>query len=89
MKKENSHITIIAKTWPGAEFYYNTKSAHAVSRSSADRICRACNEYKYKLGDGEIWHVYTIDQYEKAYAIAQVQRGRIYKGTIKMYSPIM
>ena len=82
-------MTIIAKTQPGREFIYNAKSAHKVSKASAAYICKICNEYKYRLNNDEKWHVYEIDAYDAAADIATIQHGRVCKGTVKMYSPIM
>lgn len=82
-------MTIIAKTTEGKEYLYSVKSAHKVSKASADYICKICNEYKYRLKNGEKWHVYDVDTYESAYDVALLQRGSVYKGIVKMYSPIM
>lgn len=82
-------MTIIAKTKPGAEFTYSVKSAHAVSKASAEYIRDICNQYKYRLREGETWHIYDVDEYDHAYDVAQVQHGRVYRGIVKMYSPIM
>lgn len=82
-------MTIIAKTKAGEEYMYSAKSAHKVSKASATYICEVCNEYKYRLNGGEKWHVYEIDNYSYASDIAEVQHGRVYKGIVKMYSPLM
>lgn len=82
-------MTIIAKTTEGKEYLYSVKSAHKVSKASADYICKICNEYKYRLKEGEKWNIYDIDAYENAYEVALQQHGRVYKGIVKMYSPIM
>ena len=82
-------MTIIAKTRQGSEYLYSAKSAHAVSKASAEYIRDICNQYKYRLNDGETWHIYDVDMYDIAYNVAQVQRGRVYRGIVKMYSPIM
>ena len=82
-------MTIIAKTQPGREFIYNAKSAHKVSKEKALYICETCNEHKYRLNAGEKWKVYEIDEYSQAYDYALQQHGRVYKGIVKMYSPIM
>ena len=82
-------MTIIAKTRQGSEYLYSAKSAHKVSKASAEYIRDICNKYKYRLNDGEIWHIYDVDMYDNAYDVAQMQHGRVYRGIVKMYSPIM
>ena len=82
-------MTIIAKTTEGREFMYSSRSAHAVPKASARKICDICNEYKYRIEDGEKWHIYEIDEYDKANYFASIQHGRVYRGVVKMYSPCM
>lgn len=77
-------MKIIAKTIKGQEFCYNARSARKVSAASAEKICKIVNEYKYLLGtnDGEIWHVYDIDCYSKAWDYAQYQAFTIRNGVV-------
>ena len=82
-------MTIIAKATKGHEYLYSAISAHRVSKRSAAYICRICNSVRYRLKDGERWHVYEIGDYGYPYDVAQTQYGSVYKGTVKMYSPIM
>lgn len=69
----------------GQEFMYRRSSAHSVPASSADIICKALNDARYKLQDGYTWHVYDCGWYERDYTNAGLQRffrrkGRIYEG---------
>lgn len=82
-------MTIIAKTRKGQEYLYSAISAHKVSKASAAYICKICNECKYRLKEGETWHIYDVDPYSYAHDVAETQHGRVYRGTVKMYSPIM
>lgn len=77
---------MIAKTIAGKEFVYSRNSAHAVAKSSAQKICDALNRTRYNLKDGEIWHVYDMGQYERDYTAAGYQKfaqrkGRLYSTT--------
>lgn len=67
---------MIAKTLKGKEFCYASRSAYSVPDRSADEICGALNACKYKLGEGEVWHVYECGEYERKYTYAGVQRIR-------------
>ena len=75
-------ITIIAKTHPGEEFVYSSRSAHKAPKASANRIRDILNKCHHKLDDGEIWHVYNVDSYCMAYAHAQYQRFSIRNGHV-------
>ena len=79
-------MTIIAKTHTGTEYLYSASSAFSVSKRSAKEICRTLNAHRYRLNNGETWHVYEIDQYDAAYTVAQNQRCTIRKGMVKIYS---
>lgn len=48
----------VAITTPGTEYLYKGSSAHSVSCASAEKILSVLNRVRYKLKDGEIWHVY-------------------------------
>lgn len=73
---------IIAKTIVGKEFVYSRKSAHAVSAAGAAEICKTLNENKYKLGEGEKWHVYEIGPWEMEYCGAAYQSFTRRKGYV-------
>lgn len=77
-------MLIIAKTWEGAEFYYYSKTAHAVSKASATKICKILNEFKYQIAEEEHekWFIYDIGLYDTAYDYAKTQAFRIRKGIV-------
>jgi len=77
-------MKIVAKSIKGQEFLYNAKSAHRVSERSANLICKALNEAKYNLKEGEVWHVHDIDRYDTAYQYVDYQaftrrNGKLYE----------
>ena len=65
---------MIAKTIAGREYVYSATSAHAVSEKSAEVICRALNDARWQLKDGEAWHVYERGWYEDNYTGAAYQK---------------
>lgn len=75
-------MKVIAKTIKGREFMYNPRSARKVSERSALKILSIVNEYKWNLKDGEIWHLYDVDQYDAAFDYAQYQSFTIRKGIV-------
>lgn len=77
-------MLILALAVKGKEFIYKPKTAHQVSKSSAEKIKNALNKINYKIkNDNEIWHIYEIDQYSIAYNWAISQRFTVYKGVLK------
>lgn len=79
-------MTILAKAIEGKEFLYNPRSAHEVSKAGADYIVQVLNEYRYQLKDGEVWHVYEIDEYDQiAYVCACGQKFTRRKGIVKEF----
>ena len=73
---------MIAKTIAGKEFTYSRESAHAVSNAGAEAICRALNEKRWGLKDGQVWHVYDCGWYEQEYTGAAYQQFIRRKGAI-------
>ena len=53
----------IAITNIGTEFMFKKSSMIAVPTSSAEKIAEALTKVKYKITDGEKWHVYENDSY--------------------------
>lgn len=51
-------MKIIAKAQKGKEFLYNLDSAGFAPDSSAQKMADDMNKANYKLGPGEVWHVY-------------------------------
>lgn len=66
-------MLVIAKSAEGHEFMYKASTAHKVSKASADMICKALNDIKYKLNPGEVWHVHEVSGYENAAIYAETQ----------------
>ena len=76
-------MIILAKTWPGKEYIYKTRSARKVSKKSADYILQVVNKYKFDLGDNEIWCKYEIDEYDTvAFIYASNQSFTVRKGIV-------
>ena len=72
---------VIAKACKGAEYLFSKHSVHAVPASSAQRIADALNGAKFRLKDGEVWHVYDYDPFLHEYAEFQkfyINRGRLF-----------
>lgn len=76
-------MKIVAKSIEGQEFFYSKKSAHKVPNASASIICKALNDAKYKLNDGEVWFVHDIDKYDSAYEYAETQAFSRRNGAIR------
>ena len=79
-------MKMIAKTIEGQEFCYDANTAHKVSERSAEIICAALNEQRWKLKDGQVWHVYDCGWYEAEYTAAAYQsferrKGGLYERT--------
>lgn len=72
--------TIIARTIEGQEFLYSLKSAHGVAKAKATEVCEVLNSLRWKLQPGEVWHIYTVDDWEKAFYIAEDQRFVYHRG---------
>ena len=83
---ENKPIMVVAKSAKGHEFLYSARSAHKVSKASANAICKALNEAGYHLNDGEVWHVHQVDKYDNAWVYAHAQEFRVRKGVIQRWA---
>ena len=57
---------LIAKTLIGKEFIHSRSHAYFADKD-ADDICETLNKTKYKLKEGECWHVYDFDYGQTAY----------------------
>lgn len=73
---------MIAQGIKGAEFFYNRTTAHWVPKTSAEAICKALNDARYKLEEGRIWQVYDCFEYELNYTEAGCQSFRRRNGRI-------
>ena len=72
--------TILAITHPGREYSYKLFTAHSVPKSSANRIRDALNAARFRLKDGEIWHVYELSKWDLCHMTPpsfRINRGRI------------
>ena len=70
---------LIAKTRIGKEFMHSRSDAYFANKN-ANRICDALNETKYKLKEGECWHVYDFDYGQTAYVeqvITLTEAGKV------------
>ena len=67
-------MKIVAITTEGQEFKRKFRTAHKVSNSGAEKICKILNHIRYNLNaHTEKWWVYDIDQYDIEYAYAMTQ----------------
>lgn len=76
-------MTVLAKAKVGSEYLYVINSAHKVPKASARKIMDILNDVRWNLKDGEIWHMYEIDEYCPGYTYAATQRFSIRKGIVK------
>lgn len=70
---------LIAKTMVGKEYMHSRSHAYFADKH-ADQICAALNKARYKLKDGECWHVYDYDFTQDWYveqAITLTKTGKI------------
>lgn len=77
-------MVVLAKAVLGQEFFYEAASCHEVSKASADVICKALNDAKYNLKDGQVWHKFTdFCQYSAGWEYATFQKFSRYKNRIR------
>lgn len=77
-------MIVLAKAVKGQEFLYDASSSHAVSKASADYICKCLNDVKYQLKENEVWHKFdSFCQYSGGWTYACQQKFTKYKGKIK------
>ena len=50
-------MKLISKTAKGIEYIHSKNECYAVSNRSANKICQAMNDARWKLKDNEVWHV--------------------------------
>ena len=58
----------------GQEFVFNKASMIAVPTSSAQKIADTLTELKYKLKEGQVWHVYDNDWYYDGYISSEIKK---------------
>ena len=66
----------------GQEFLFKTHGMIAVPTKSATKIRDALNENKYRLKDGEIWHIYDNDYHYNMMIDYEIKR---YGNRMKVY----
>lgn len=49
---------MIAKTYDGAEYMHSRSECYFVSNNAKQAICNKLNEIKWKLENGQKWHIY-------------------------------
>ena len=54
-------MKLISKTAKGIEYIHSKNECYAVSNRSANKICQAMNDARWKLKDNEVWHVYDYN----------------------------
>ncbi len=71
-------MIVIAKTIKRKEFFHSIREMYEVPKSSASKICDAMNDVRFRLKEGEAWHIYDEYTYEP--------QGRlsIRKGVVKL-----
>ncbi len=80
-------MKVLAIAMEGKEFFFNSHSAHAVSDAGAETIRDALNKARYRLKEGQVWHIYEYDWYTRECTGAGYQsftrrKGRIYEKRI-------
>lgn len=78
-------MKILAVSVAGREYLYTASSAHAIKENDLDTIRSVLNRSRFRLKDGETWHVHDVGPYDRAHAYASAQRffirsGRVYEG---------
>ena len=54
-------MLVLAISTKGHEFFYDARTAHKVSKAAAEKIRDVCNEYKFRLKEGETWFLHDFD----------------------------
>jgi hypothetical protein len=75
-------MIVIARAKKGAEFLYSYGSAHKVPKASARKICDALNRLQYGITEEQVWHVFEVDEYDRAFFYGERQSFRIYRNKI-------
>lgn len=71
-------MIVIAKTVTRKEFFHSVREMYEAPKSSASKICDVMNDVRFRLKEGEAWHIYDEYMYEP--------QGRlsIRKGIVKL-----
>lgn len=57
-------MVVIAKTIKGKEFFLSVHEMYEAPKSSAKKICEIMNHARFRLKEGEVWHIYDECMYE-------------------------
>lgn len=78
-------MLVLAQAQKGAEYFYNPKTAHAVSNASGEKIRDALNKagYMFNGKDGIVWHLFDVSSWDAAGIYASGQAFKIYRGAIR------
>ena len=57
-------MIVIAKTIEGKEFFHSVREMYEAPKSSASKICDVMNHVRFRLKEGEAWHIYDEYMYE-------------------------
>lgn len=74
-------MLVLAKSLKGRDFYYSPRSAHRVSKRSANTIAGILNE-KVNVVDNFEWTTHEVGYLSEAYAWAENQSFVIRKGIV-------
>lgn len=74
-------MLVLAKSLKGRDFYYSPRSAHRVSKRSANTIAGILNE-KVNVVDNFEWTTHEVGCLSEAYAWAEIQAFVIRKGIV-------
>ncbi len=67
----------IAVTREGKEYFYKTSTRIVVPKASATKIVNALNKAKYKLTEGEKWHIYETECMDVMYGRAFIRKNKL------------
>ena len=69
-------VKVVVQAVKGAEYLYRYAPIYKVSKASANLICKALNDAKYKIDDSLIWKV--IDRPDDAYVEIRKRGNKLY-----------
>lgn len=78
-------MLVLAISAKDHEYLYNARTAHAVSKASAEKIRDALNAAGYMLKPGQVWHIHDVAEWEAAGIYAGGQSFKKYRGSIRRY----
>lgn len=69
-------MKLIAKTFIGREYCYSKKECFYAPDSSAEKMAEQMTAIKYKIEDGQKWHVYDQDWYTDTFCFRKLYYWR-------------